>query len=304
MKLSHLYNQAIKLGRLCDPRGNRPWKYADSAIIFGKPDIEVKKILVGIDIEIGELLLADKLRSTQGLDLVISHHPEGKALANFYEVMHLQVDILKSVGIEPAVARQLVEERYAEVQRKISPVNHMRTSDAARLLNIPFMCLHTPADNYASVFIQRLLEKNKPKRLEELINILEKIPEYRQAKKINAGPRIILGNPRSFVGKFFVEMTGGTEGSKKAFDKLVKKGIRTLVSMHLSEEHFRKVREVSLNVVIAGHISSDTLGLNLLLDGIEKEERLQVINCSGFRRFKHNSNGRLYSSKFIRRDSK
>jgi hypothetical protein len=39
-------------------------------------------------------------------------------------------------------------------------------------------------------------------------------------------------------------------------------------------------------VVIAGHISSDTLGLNLLLDEIEKEEKLKIINCSGFRRIR------------------
>ena len=287
MRLSRLYNQAIKLGRRYDLRGNRPWQYADTAILFGKPNIEVKKVLVGIDIEIGELLLADKLRQARGLDLVISHHPEGPALAHYYEVMKLQVDMLKGVGIKPAVARELVEERYAQAQRKILPINHMRAVDAARLLNLPFMCLHTPADNHASFFIQRLLKKNKPKRLGQIIKMLEKLPEYRQAKRNHAGPRIILGNPRSYAGKIFVEMTGGTEGPKKAFAKLAKKGIRTLVSMHLSEEHWRSVREVNLNVVIAGHISSDALGLNLLLDGIEKEEKLEIINCSGFRRFKH-----------------
>ena len=91
MRLSYLYNQAIKLGRFYDPRGNRSWQYADTAILFGKSNVEVKRILVGIDIEIGELLLADKLRQTQGLDLVISHHPAGQALARFYEVMRLQV---------------------------------------------------------------------------------------------------------------------------------------------------------------------------------------------------------------------
>jgi len=83
-----------------------------------------------------------------------------------------------------------------------------------------------------------------------------------------------------------VEMTGGTEGSKDAYDKMYKTGVRTLVSMHLSEEHFKKVKDADLNVVIAGHISSDTLGLNLLLDRIEKEEELKTINCSGFRRIR------------------
>ncbi len=291
MRLSYLYNQAIKLGRFYDPRGNRPWKYADTAILFGRADIEVKKILVGIDIEVGELLLADRLRKSEGLDLVISHHPEGRALAHFYKVMRLQIDMLKRVGLNPDVAEQLVQERYTEVQRKILPQNHMRVADAARILNMPFMCLHTPADNHVSYFIQKLLDRNKPRTLGDIIDILESIPEYKYAKKNHSGPRIILGSPRSCVGKVFVEMTGGTEGSKRVFDKLAKRGIRTLVSMHLSEEHFRKVREVNINVVIAGHISSDTLGLNLLLDRLDRRNELEVINCSGFRRFRHNYHG-------------
>jgi putative NIF3 family GTP cyclohydrolase 1 type 2 len=58
--------------------------------------------------------------------------------------------------------------------------------------------------------------------------------------------------------------------------------------MHLSEEHFKKVKDVDLNVVIAGHISSDTLGLNLLLDKIEKEEKLLTVCCSGFQRISRN----------------
>ena len=58
--------------------------------------------------------------------------------------------------------------------------------------------------------------------------------------------------------------------------------------MHLSEEHFKKVKDANLNVVIAGHISSDTLGLNLLFDRIEKEEALQIIGCSGFTMIRRN----------------
>jgi putative NIF3 family GTP cyclohydrolase 1 type 2 len=83
-------------------------------------------------------------------------------------------------------------------------------------------------------------------------------------------------------------MTGGTEGPKDIYDKLYRSGIRTLVSMHLSEEHFKKAKDANLNVVIAGHISSDTLGLNLLLDRIEKKakEEFSVISCSGFRRIR------------------
>jgi len=291
MKLSRLYQQVVKFGSERDPRKNtRINAYADTTILYGNPDTPVKRILVGIDIEVGELLLADRLRQDKGLDLVIAHHPEGRAWAAFYEVMLLQVDMLVKVGLPKAVAQAFVEERKREVERKVLANNHLRSVDAARLLDMPFMCVHTPADNHVSWFIQRLLDKEKPKKVEDIVGILKEIPEYKEATKELSGPRIILGNPKRAVGKVFVEMTGGTEGSKEVFDKLYKRGIRTLVSMHLSEEHFKKVKDANLNVVIAGHISSDTLGLNLLLDRIEKEEKekFQIINCSGFRRIRRN----------------
>jgi putative NIF3 family GTP cyclohydrolase 1 type 2 len=293
MKLSCLYNQVIKFGIERDPRANKRAikSYSDTALLHGKPDTAIRKIMVGIDIDVGELLLADRIRQEQGLDLVISHHPEGRAWAAFYKVMQLQIDMLIKAGIAAKVARELLEERMGEVERRLLPNNHMRSVDAARILDIPFMCIHTPADNHVSWFIQGLLAKERPKKAQDIVDILKELPEYKEADKELAGPRIILGNPSRSVGKIFVEMTGGTEGPKNVFDKLYKSGIRTLVSMHLSEEHFRKVKDANLNVVIAGHVSSDNLGLNLLLDRIEKEaqEKFQVINCAGFRRISRNN---------------
>jgi len=289
MKLGYLYNQVVRFGRDRDPRKKSVISsYPDTAILYGDRNTEIKKALIGVDIEVAELLLADKIRQGRGLDLVISHHPEGKAYAGLHEVMCLQVELLRQAGVSVKVARELVQERQREVARRILPQNHLRAVDAARLLDLPFMCVHTPADNHVSSFIKALLDKNKPKQVQDIVAILNQIPEYQEAARISAGPRIILGNPRRSAGKILMEMTGGTEGSKDAFDKLYKAGVRTLVSMHLSEEHFKKVKDANLNVVIAGHISSDTLGLNLLLDRIERtaKEKLEVISCSGFKRIR------------------
>jgi len=287
VKLSHFYNLIVKFGRERDPRGkNHVVSFEDSAVLYGKPDTNIKKIMVGIDIDIGELLLADKIRREEGLDLVVSHHPQGSAYAVFYEVMKLQIDMLASVGIDKKVAEELVDERKREVERRVLAANHMRSIDAAKLLDFPFMCVHTPADNHVSHFLEKMFDKEKPKRVENILDILNGILEYKDAAKARVGPRIILGNPKRPVGRIFVEMTGGTEGSKDAYDKMYKLGIRTLVSMHLGEEHFKKIKDTNLNVVIAGHISSDTLGLNLILDRVEKEEKFEVVNCSGFRRIR------------------
>jgi len=289
MKLSRFYKKVVDFGIDRDPRKNTAIKaYADTAILYGKLDTDIKKILVGIDIEVGELLLADKIRREQGLDLVISHHPEGRALAAFYEVMQLQVDMLAKFGIARKAAQELINARKFEVERRVLPQNHTRAVDAARLLDLPFMCMHTPADNHVSSFLQKLFAMKKPKKVQDIVDILLKIPEYKKAAEELTGPRIILGSGQRPVGRISLEMTGGTEGPKDVFDKLYKAGVRTLVSMHLGEEHFKKVKDANLNVVIAGHISSDNLGLNLLLDRIEKEEKLETICCSGFYRIRRN----------------
>jgi len=77
-----------------------------------------------------------------------------------------------------------------------------------------------------------------------------------------------------------VDMTGGTEGPKEALDRLSQAGVDTLVGMHYSEEHKKHAEELKLNLVIAGHVSSDTLGMNLILDRIEPQG-VQVICTSG-----------------------
>ena len=289
MKLSSLYNKCVKFAAELDPRKKTRIKaYEDTAILYGSPNTEVRNILVGIDIDVAEILLADRLRKTQRLDLVLAHHPGGRARTIFYEVMNLQIDMLAKLGLSREVVRQLIEERKQEVERGVISGNSERTVDAARLLNIPFMCVHTPADNHVAHFVQKLMDAKKPAKVEDIIDILLEIPEYKQAKKDLAGPRIILGSPKRPAGKVFVDMTGGTEGSKEVFDKLYKAGVRTLVCMHLSEGHRQKAKDNNLNAVIAGHISSDTLGLNLLLDRIEKEaqEQFHCVDCSGFRRIR------------------
>jgi hypothetical protein len=56
--------------------------------------------------------------------------------------------------------------------------------------------------------------------------------------------------------------------------------------MHYSEEHKKRAEELKLNLVIAGHISSDVLGMNLILDEIEKLGPVEIVCASGMVRFK------------------
>ncbi|MFA5096776.1 MAG: NGG1p interacting factor NIF3, partial [Candidatus Omnitrophota bacterium] len=174
MKLSRFYELVVKFGAERDPRKNKSAikSYADTAVLYGSADTQVSKILVGIDMEVGELLLADRIRQESGLDLVVSHHPEGRAYALLHEVMRLQADLLTQAGVKDTVARKFLAERMNEVERRILPQNHMRPVDAARLLNMPYMCMHTVADNHVYRFLEGLMRREKPRTLRDIIDIL------------------------------------------------------------------------------------------------------------------------------------
>lgn len=261
--------------------------FADTRLLFGDKNCEIKKILVGIDIDVAELLLAEKLNSSgKKIDLVMSHHPQGVALMGLPEVMSLQVDLLAERGISYDIAKDFLEKRIKEVERRISPANYSRVVDAAKILGTPLLSAHTAADNCVCSFLQELMDKRRPKTLGEILKILLQIPEYKQAALNKNGPKILIGDSKKKAGKIFVDMTGGTEGSKEIFGRLSQAGVDTIIGMHLSEEHFTRIKDEHINVIIAGHIASDAIGVNLLLDKIEKLGKFEVLGCSGFKRIK------------------
>ena len=200
--------------------------------------------------------------------------------------MHVHTDILHQFGVDIDIAKAIVEERLEEVSRRFSALNHERTVDIAKLLDIPLMCAHTPVDNHVTHFLKKLFEKKKPKKVQDVLRLLKAIPEYTDAMTKGAGPTLIAGKESNKVGKIFVDMTGGTEGSKKIFARLSQAGVNTIVGMHLGEEHFKAAKAEFMNVVIAGHIASDDVGLNLLLDELMKKYDFNIIPCSGFVRVK------------------
>jgi len=252
--------------------------YADSRILNIAEDKDIKKILVGIDIEPAEILLAKEIGN---IDLIISHHPLGKGLANLHEVMELQCDVLNQYGVPINIAEGLMKERIEEVARGVNRLNHQRTVDTAKILGFSLMCIHTSADNLAAKFLKEKIEKEKLERIEDLTNLLKEIPEYKKAIEFGAGPKIFVGSEENRCGKIaLTEITGGSEGSPKIYEKMAQAGLGTVVGMHVSEEHKKEAESANINIVIAGHMSSDSLGMNLFLDELEKKG-IEIIPCSG-----------------------
>ncbi len=313
MRLEEIYRTCVDLGRANDARSSeeiervlaqakreydrldpdeRPYfdterltnPYADTRICVGEPDQEIRGLIAGIDMEVGEVLLADRLRERGApIDLIFAHHPEGPGYARLDEVMYMQADLWAAQGVSIASADALIATRAEEIRRRVMPVNHYRAIDAARVLGFASMSCHTPADNCVNTFVQRLLDEEEPRTLRDLVKTLRSIPEYAEGARRGYGPAIVQGSENYRCGRIVVDMTGGTEGPTDALDRLVQAGVGTLVGMHYSEEHRKRAEELKLNLVIAGHISSDTLGMNLILDAIESSG-VEVVCVSGMTR--------------------
>ena len=96
------------------------------------------------------------------------------------------------------------------------------------------------------------------------------------------------GSEDNRAGKIaLTEITGGTSGSAKIYEKLAAAGIGTIISMHQSEEYRKEAEKYHINVVIAGHISSDSIGMNLFLDELEKKG-IKILPASGLIRYSRN----------------
>ncbi len=312
MTTQQIYDLAVKLGIKADLRGQDKVKkylertkkqyekldteakkefdkekltnpYSDTRILVDNKKKDIKKVLVGVDMEGPELLLADKMGD---IDLVIAHHPEGKALADLHSVMDLQAQVLADYGVPINIAESVIKPRISEVGRGVSSANHDRHVDIARLLKLDFICTHTVADNLGADFLVKLFKKKRLETVDDILKTLREIPEYQEAVKINAGPKLFVGNPENSCGKIAVtEFTGGTSGSKEIYEKIAQAGIGTIIGMHMGEEHRKEAEKYHVNVVIAGHMASDSLGMNLFLDELEKKG-VKITTCSGLIRVK------------------
>lgn len=315
MTLQEMYDLAVTMGIKADPRGEARVKkvladqkkyfeelpekekryfdkeslvspYSDSRILYGDGKREVKKVLAGIDSDSSEIFLADRLNQKgMAIDVVIGHHPIGITLAALHDVMDLQVDVYAEIGVPINVMDALMKEKQELVKRRIHPSNHNQIVDAARLLDIPVINIHTMWDNIGDRFMKQYLGKKSFDTVGEVQEYLMELPEYQEAKKGKNGPEIVAGGPKSRAGKIVAFFTGGTNPSKEIYMELAKAGVGTLVDMHIPEDALTELKKLHVNVINAGHMASDSIGANIYLDELEKKG-VEVIPCSGLIRVK------------------
>ena len=238
---------------------------SDSGIMV--PGENIKKVLFWVDMDTPEIMLGKQL----GYDCVVSHHPR-IVNVDMLDVLDDHIRKLEALGVPRNRSQKLLAERKKELSYNQHVSNTRRSESAAKLLNMPFVSLHTPADVISERIVQEFLDKKfagKPEtKVQEVVEALEEIPEYKNSAR---KPVIRVGAKESYAGKIYVLMSGltgpGPAITKEYFDA----GVGTLVLMHIPEKDVKEVDEQKIgNVVVAGHMSSDSLGMNVIAKEWEK----------------------------------
>jgi len=248
---------------------------ADCGIIV--PGEGIKKVLMGVDMDTAELMLAKQL----GYDCVVSHHPRNTNV-DMLELMNTHVRKLEALGVPRNKGQKMLHDRKDELSYNQHVSNSRRSESAAMLLGMPFICIHTPADVISEKTVQAYLDEEfqgKPETtVQEVVEALEEIGEY---KKSARKPVIRVGSKESYAGKIYVLMSGLTGPGPKVTKEYFEAGVGTLVLMHIPEKDVKEVKEQGIgNIIVAGHMSSDSVGLNKIAQ-LWAERGVEVTMMSG-----------------------
>jgi putative NIF3 family GTP cyclohydrolase 1 type 2 len=240
----------------------------DSAIyVKGKG---IRKILFGIDAGVPELLLAKQMRC----DAVISHHPQGgTAILNFHKMFERHVELMIKAGVPKKEAEQAVRKKRDALEVENHARNYDHNVSIARLLKMPYMNIHAPLDEIGrqrmTKQVKLATDKNPNATVGDIVASLQNLSEFKNAQ---TAIKIRLGKPSNEAGKVVVSHAAGTNGGYEVAKTYFKYGVGTLIYIHVSSSDLEHLRADGMkNLIVTGHISSDSVGINPFLAALEKK---------------------------------
>ncbi len=270
MNTTNLMNTALKLAKL----DSMP--YDTDIIVEGE---HIKKILIGIDMETPELLLAKQM----GFDCVVSHHPKADScIVDFSKVMDVQIQRMVRSGVPINKAQKALKKKQQSVDLGSHASNYDRVSSAARLMQMPYLNIHIPADFITEEIVQSKLDKAFQNKSEtKLQDIIEELNSWEYYINKVAQPIIRVGAANDYAGKIEVLMAGGTNGGVDVYKSYFEAGVGTIIAMHVPQDVKKAVEEQNIgNIIIAPHMPSDSIGL-LEIVKAWREQGVEVTCMSG-----------------------
>ncbi|MFC7136875.1 hypothetical protein [Halobaculum litoreum] len=240
---------------------------ADSTVYVSGEDVETA--LVGIDLESPEIQLAHD----RGYDLALAHHPTGtSARLEFPEVLDKQVEFMTAHGVPEKVAEEAVADLRSRMDHGGHSMNYRHDPSVAELLDQPYLNTHLAPDEYGRrVFREVADDMAAGATAGDFVDALGAIPELRDAE---TDVRLRLGECDNDLGEVAVHHAAGTNGGASVARTYFEHGVDTVLYIHVGAGDTAELREAfadaGKNLVVTGHIASDAIGMNALVDALEE----------------------------------
>jgi hypothetical protein len=104
--------------------------------------------------------------------------------------------------------------------------------------------------------------------VQDVVSALRELPEFKNAA---TEIKIRLGKAENPAGKVVVSHGAGTNGGYEVAKTYFKYGIGTVIYIHISFNDLEKLKTDNVgNLIVTGHIASDSVGINPLINELEK----------------------------------
>lgn len=236
------------------------------------PGDEIETALVGIDAESPEIQLAAR----EGYDLLLAHHPVGVAGVTFPSVLDRQVDLMTDHGVPRERAEATIEDLRQDWGARAHMANYRHDVSIAELLDQPYVNLHLPPDELGRRAFVEAVAEAEPETVRDLRRTFASFPEIRAAE---TDVEVRVGHPDNRAGRVAIHHAAGANGGASVAKAYFDHGVDTVVYIHADGSVERELREAvgdEKNLVITGHIASDAVGMNVLIDELE----LRGVDCT------------------------
>ena len=248
----------------------------DDCAIF-HPGTNIQRVLIGIDIGAAELKIAKDL----GYDCCIAHHPMNQ-LPNSWKMFERHVDQMVAHGVSQNEALKAVTETLQRMEISGHIVNYDHLRSVARLLEMPFLNIHSPLDERGRQIMQgtidKMLTSNPNATVGEIIVALGRLDEFKHAE---TDIRVRMGRRDNRAGRVVFSHACLTNGGYAVATAYFRNGVNTVCYIHIRPEDLARLCEEKLGtLIVTGHIASDSVGINPFIARL-RAEGIEVDTFSG-----------------------
>lgn len=244
------------------------WETAPGDSTIYVPGTDLESALVGIDLGSAELQLADR----RGDDLALAHHPAGDAARlGLPAVLDRQVELMTDHGVPKDEAEDAVTSLRSRTDHGAHAANYRHDPSVAELLDQPFMNIHLAPDE---------LGRRRFAAVADDLPDGATVGDYADAlttacPALRAAPtdiEIRVGGAENPLGSVAVHHGAGTNGGAEVARAYFDNGVDTVLYIHVSASDTQDLREeygTDKTLIVTGHIASDAVGMNALIDDLE-----------------------------------